>query len=243
MKLDYNPFEYEAANNLSDEMIADYYIDDFNYSRFIQSRRNILLVGERGTGKTMALLYNKWRLQRLLAERSGTRPSLALIGVYVPCNTPLTYRPEYELLDQYQGAVLSEHFLVLSIAYSLSDTLSEVPALLDRVDQTVLRNEARFVLGAEEIPETSFFDAMKQLFQRELLETQRALNQRRHDAYYNNTFSFASVLVPLLTLCVKRIPKLAKSHFLLLLDDAQSLNPHQAKALNSWNCVSGSLSV
>ena len=77
MKLDNNPFEYEAANNLKDEMIADYYIDDFNYSRFIQSKRNIFLVGERGSGKTMALLYNRWRLQKLLAERNGESPSLS----------------------------------------------------------------------------------------------------------------------------------------------------------------------
>ena len=41
MNLENNPFKYDAANNLTDKMIADYYIDDFNYSRFIQSKRNI----------------------------------------------------------------------------------------------------------------------------------------------------------------------------------------------------------
>ena len=74
MRLENNPFEYEAANNLTDEMIAEYYIDDFNYSRFIQSKRNIFLVGERGSGKTMALLYNRWRLQKLLAEKERGKP-------------------------------------------------------------------------------------------------------------------------------------------------------------------------
>ena len=64
MNLENNPFKYDAANNLTDKMIADYYIDDFNYSRFIQSKRNIFLVGERGSGKTMALLFNSWRIQK-----------------------------------------------------------------------------------------------------------------------------------------------------------------------------------
>ena len=73
MKLENNPFEYEAANNLKDELIAEYYIDDFNYSRFIQSRRNVFLIGERGSGKTMALLFSRWRLQKLLAERERAK--------------------------------------------------------------------------------------------------------------------------------------------------------------------------
>ena len=90
MNLDNNPFEYEAANNLTDEMIVDYYIDDFNNSRFIQSKRNIFLVGERGSGKTMALLFNRWRTRKLLADKKGEKPSLSTIGVYIPCNTPLT---------------------------------------------------------------------------------------------------------------------------------------------------------
>ena len=40
-----NPFEYEAANNLRPEDIIDYYIEDFNFSRFIQSTKNIFLIG------------------------------------------------------------------------------------------------------------------------------------------------------------------------------------------------------
>ena len=51
MKLE-NPFQYEAANGLSNEEIAAYYIDDFNYSRFIQSKRNVFIVGERGSGSS-----------------------------------------------------------------------------------------------------------------------------------------------------------------------------------------------
>ena len=234
MQLENNPFEYEAANNLKDELIAEYYIDDFNYSRFIQSRRNVFLVGERGSGKTMALLFNRWRLQKLLAERTGREPSLTTIGVYIPCNTPLTHKTEYQLLDQFRATVLSEHFLVLSMTYGLAETLSDIPNVLEGAVEESLRQEASFVLGADLPRDVSFFDAVMQFIQRELLNTQRALNRGVSAAFYDNTFSFASVFVPLVNLCSRRVPRLAEAHFLLMLDDAHTLNQHQVRALNSW---------
>ena len=234
MNLVSNPFEYEAANNLTDEMIADYYIDDFNYSRFIQSKRNVFLVGERGSGKTMALLFNRWRLQKLLAERKGEEPSLSTIGVYMPCNTPLIHKPEYQLLDDFRGSVQSEHFLVLSMAHGLAETLAEIPDVLEGGDELLLRSEANFVLGGELPRDANFFDAVKQFLQRELLATQRTINRGNQEMFYDNTFSFASVLVPILNMCANKIPRLKESHFLLLLDDAHSLNEYQVRALNSW---------
>src|SRR3954464_6787516 len=130
-----NPFEYEAANNLDFDQILDYYIEDFNYSRFIQSRRNVFLIGERGSGKTMTLLYNSYNVQSLKALRSEAAPPLELIGVYIPCNTPLTHKPEYRLLDEFRAAVLSEHYLALAILHALADTLAKVPEINDAIDQ------------------------------------------------------------------------------------------------------------
>ena len=234
MNLDNNPFEYEAANNLTDEMIVDYYIDDFNNSRFIQSKRNIFLVGERGSGKTMALLFNRWRTRKLLADKKGEKPSLSTIGVYIPCNTPLTHKTEYQLLDDFLGTVLSEHFLVLSIVHGLVETLEEIPDLLEGADESGLRSEANFVLGAKLPEEANFFDAVKQFLQRELLNTQRTINSGKRATFYENTFSFASVFVPILNMCANKIPRLKDPHFLLLFDDAHMLNKHQVRALNSW---------
>lgn len=234
MNLENNPFEYEAANNLTDELIADYYIDDFNYSRFIQSKRNVFLVGERGSGKTMALLYNRWRLQKLIAKRKGEEPSLSTIGVYIPCNTPLTHKTEYELLDKFRGEVLSEHFLVLSMAYGLAETMSEIPDVLEGADTSLLRSEANYVLGADLPEDLDFFESVKQFLQHELLVTQRMISSRNPEAFYENTFSFASVFVPILNICASKIPRIQDSHFLLLLDDAHALNKYQVRAMNSW---------
>jgi len=77
--MDYkNPFIYESANKLTAKQIADFYIPDYNYSRFLQSRRNIFLEGERGTGKTMTLLYNSLPVRKEMAKNSELDLSVAL---------------------------------------------------------------------------------------------------------------------------------------------------------------------
>ena len=120
-----NPFEYEAANNLSEEDIINYYIEDYNYSRFIRSTKNIFLIGERGSGKTMTLLYNSFKIQYKSCKNSGTQVDYEKIGIHIPCNTPLFHKKEYKLLDnEYQKFIICEHFLVLSILYAIADTIS-----------------------------------------------------------------------------------------------------------------------
>ena len=71
INVQHNPFEYEAANNLRPEDIIDYYIENFNFSRFIQSTKNIFLIGERGSGKTMALLYNSFPIKYAIGKKEG----------------------------------------------------------------------------------------------------------------------------------------------------------------------------
>lgn len=68
MKAISNPFEFEAANNLKDEDIIKFYIEDHNYTRFIRSTKNIFIVGERGAGKTMTLLYNSFSIQYKISQ-------------------------------------------------------------------------------------------------------------------------------------------------------------------------------
>ena len=229
-----NPFEFEAANNLSDDRVADYFIDDHNYSRFIQSRRNVFVIGERGSGKTMALLYSSARIQRLIALRASREPTLDHIGIYVPCNTPLTYKPEFDLLDEFLSSVLSEHLFVLSIAHSIVSTLVEIPNLLANTDERELRAELSLVFGTNLATDLNFFDSIRIFLETQIRDTQRTAVSRQLGAYHEETFSFGSVVLPLLTVFKRRIPSLKASHFLFLMDDAQALNNIQLKALNSW---------
>ena len=98
-----NPFEYEQAHLIPEEMVARYYIDDHRHSRLLRSPRNIFLIGERGSGKTMALMYNTLRIQGLVASQRNRSRDLRFVGALVPANTPLTHRREHDLLDSFQG--------------------------------------------------------------------------------------------------------------------------------------------
>lgn len=229
-----NPFEYEAANNLSIDDIIDYYIEDHNYSRFLRSKRNVFVVGERGSGKTMALVYNSLPVQlQKSAKKSTSQPSLDFIGVYVPCKTPLTHKSEYQLLDQFQGGVLSEHYLTLSIAYEVVHTLSHIQNLISIEAAAQLQEQIQFALDISFPATGSLFDALKQAIQREATLTQREINSPESTGFYKYARSFSSTVIPLLDI-FRSLPLLRQSHFMLLLDDAHDLNDSQIRSLNSW---------
>jgi len=229
-----NPFEYDAANNLAPELIAEYYIEDHNYSRFLQSKRNVFLVGERGSGKTMTLLYNSLAVQRKKAQAEGVlRYPMDFVGVYIPCNTPLTHKQEYSLLDDFRASLISEHYLALAITYAIASTMAEVQGILTPGENKDLKEEMGFILG-EPLPRAKFvFEAIKRFSQREIVKAQQAINSASPDAFYERAMSFSMIVVPLLN-CLSSLPALSGSHFLLMLDDAHDLNPFQVRAMNSW---------
>lgn len=229
-----NPFEYEAANNLSDEVILEVFIEDYNYSRFIQSKRNVFLLGDRGSGKSMTLLYNSFKIKKIEAAKTNTNLPLDRIGVYIPCNTPLTHKQEYLLLlKDFQAAIVSEHYLVLSIAYGIAETLAILPELLEGADDAILRSEMAYIFRRPLPAATSFFEAIKIYVQEEIVNTQKKINSPEASAFYEDSLTFSTSVLPLLN-CIKKIPKLQNSHFLLMIDDAHDLNVYQRRALNSW---------
>jgi hypothetical protein len=232
--IDYlNPFEYEAANKLNSSQILEFYIEDFNYSRFVHSRRNVFLVGERGTGKTMTLLFNSLPVQLKKAENEARSVSLDLACIYVPCNTPLTHKTEYALLDAFQGKVISEHFLVIPILFGIADTLAKVPDLLQGADVGLVQRELEYILGITLPAGAPFFDALKLAIQKENRDAQTAINAKKLQAFYENARSFSTGVLPLLS-TIRKIPRLQQSHFALMLDDANDLNEFQVRTLNSW---------
>lgn len=229
-----NPFEYVGANDLSRETILDYYIEDFNFSRFVNSSRNVFLVGERGCGKSMTLLYSSLPVQLLRSEKSGKQHSLEVIGVYVPCNTPLNHKREQQLLDSFRASVISEHYFVISIAFSLFKTLDSAPVMLDEEDKLRFIAEVEFLLDGTLPPGDRIFRRVMQLLEKKNLEAQRKVNSRENlDVFFAETYSFSTLIMPLLRLC-RTISNLQKSHFAFLIDDAQDLNSEQRECLFSW---------
>jgi hypothetical protein len=229
-----NPFEYEQATTLAPRFVRDVFIEDYNFTRFIQSNRNVFLVGERGSGKSMTLLYNSIAVQRLKAESAQSALDFGRVGIYVPCNTTLTHKREYELVDNPALAgVISEHFMVLGIAYAIAHELESLPEHVGLDQNNQLRDELVYVLGADLIPDQTVLRALMLYVQRESRRAQTALNALRMEEFRQNAFTFSSLVYPLLQ-ALRRSVHLRDTHFLLLIDDAHDLNHHQKATLNSW---------
>jgi hypothetical protein len=225
-----NPFEYEAANNLPSDKIATYFIDDFNYSRFINSTRNVVMVGDRGCGKTMALIFNSLEVQ--LHLQPGVVPER--IGVYVPCKTVLMQKKEQELYSDTQYAsILSEHFLTMSVLFHLVNDLAKIPNVLEGCDLATLKAELGFSLGFTLPDGLGVFDGLRQVINKESRDVQAVLNDPGRENPFPATRSFGTSVLPLLDM-LRRAPKLRNVHFMLMLDDVHDLNDEQLRTINSW---------
>lgn len=237
MKEVINPFEYEAANNLSEEDIINYYIEDYNYSRFIRSTKNIFLIGERGSGKTMTLLYNSFKIQYRNCKNSGMQVDYDKIGVHIPCNTPLFHKKEYKLLNnEHQKYIICEHFLVLSILYSVADTISVSEELIEATEshREEFLGELTYTWDAVFNDKASnFYEAIKQYVNKETIDTQKYINRYDSDVFYAGALSFSSTILPFLNI-LRRVELLKSSHFMIMIDDAHDMNEYQIKTLNSW---------
>ena len=230
-----NPFEYEAANNLSPQKIASYFIDDFNYSRFINSPRNVVLVGDRGSGKTMALMFNSLAVQLHLNNVVPER-----IGIYVPCKTMLMQKKEQDLIEEAQySSILSEHFLTMSVLYNVVDQVSKIPGIAGKAADRKIRQEVAFSIRLDLPESTPVFDALRHALNREAHMVQVALNGIATDRIPSSshtfpaTRTFGTSVLPLLE-TLRSLPKLKGVHFMLMLDDIHDLNDAQVKAVNSW---------
>jgi hypothetical protein len=232
-----NPFEYEGANNLPDEDIISFYIEDYNFSRTIHSTRNIYLIGERGSGKTMTLLYNSFKIQYKKLKVDKSSISLDKIGIYIPCNTPLFHKKEYEFLasEPFKASILGEHYLTLAVLYYICETLEIIDEIKDSLTQLegYLFDDLEYMLGIELKRTRPFFESLKLFIAKENSLTQKRLNNFNSTNFYDNSYTFSSLAIPFFEI-IKKIPALTHSHFLLMIDDAHDLNSYQIRTINSW---------
>ena len=228
-----NPFEYEAAVNFATDELIEYFVEDHNYSRFIQSGRNIFIVGERGCGKSMTLLYNSYQKQIRKAEKDKIDFNYSKIGIYIPCTNALFFKKEYELISNvFKVSVLSEHFFVLAIAYELTNVLSQIPDVCPKDKEEELKTDINYILNIKMPADLQLFKGLAMYFQKITSESQNQINNSE-DNFTDKCVSFYSLIIPLIRI-IKGIETFANTHFLFLIDDAHDLNVHQVRALNSW---------
>ena len=208
-----------------------YYIEDYNYSRFVSSKRNVFLVGERGTGKTMTFLYYSLPVQVEKCKKQHDELDLSMVSIYVPCNTPLYHRKEYELLDELNAALISEHFLVGSMMYALIDAIYSVANIMTPDEENNLRKELEYIFNIELLNNIPFISAFKHVIDKSCISMQRAINENEdiRESFFLFNNGIKSVLG-----CFSQLAKLSNSHFSFMIDDAQLLNRFQIRSLNSW---------
>lgn len=163
----------------------------------------------------------------------GLVQEISFIPVYISCITPLVFKREYLLLENdFKASVISEHYLVLSIALSLVNTLLDTFDFPES-DCNDLEDEITYILDHELPSGKNIFDKLRKYLRREFIRTQREINRSDSNAFFEDTFTFSSLVLPLMEL-FKELPTVSSPHFVLMLDDAHDLNEFQRAALNSW---------
>lgn len=228
-----NPFVFDRPNNISVEDFIHFYIKDNIYTRFLESTRNILLIGVRGSGKTSTLRYYSFPVR---LENPEVQDKFSIIGVHIPCKHPLFGKREYLLYEKkHKKDVVVEHFLCINIIDKICDTLEETKESLEissEIETEILDN-LKFVLDADIPDGKGIFKAIKLYFKKELNSSQRKLNSDDFESFIEYSFSFNNTVIPFLEQ-LKNIPKLSNSHFSLYFDDIQDLGGIHKEIINSW---------
>jgi len=223
-----DPFIYAGANELDDKSILNFYIKSNEYEKIL-SKKNIFVIGQRGSGKSMILKYNTLSLQ--LMQSKNIIPDV--IGIYVPCNRPYFRKQEYMLLEStYEKAIVSEHFLVLSIAKQLINTLSSHrTTLLTENDMIEIADELNFLFDIE-CDANNCLTQMRRYLTKKFKEMQELL-LTNPEKLKINALSFGTLIFPIIEM-INNCDKLNNKHVTFLIDDAQQLNQMQMQTLNTW---------
>lgn len=232
-----NPFEYTGANNIPAGDIIDYFVDDNNFARFINSTKNVFLIGERGSGKTITLLYYSFKIQYRIAKMEEKEPPYDKIGIHITCKESLFDKGEYLLAQtEYKRIIFNEHFLVGTLLYAIAKALGEIPEIVSasNIIQEKLFSDVEYLWDTQlNHSAKNFFEAITQFVDKEIKASQKRINSSDSNSFYENAMSFASTILPFLEI-VRQIEILSSSHFMLMIDDAQDLNEYHHMILNSW---------
>ncbi len=228
-----NPFVFDRPNNINVKDFINFYIKDNIYTRFLESTRNIIIIGVRGSGKTSTLRYYSFPVQ---FENPEYKNKYAIIGVHIPSKNPLFGKREYLLYENVvKQYIVVEHFLSLNIISCICDTFARLEDNLS-ISQNVkslLINNLSFIFDTVIIDQKSIFSSIKLFTNKELLTSQRNLINKNFESFVDFAFSFENTVVPFLEQ-LAHIPELAESHYSLLFDDVQDLGEIHKKILNSW---------
>jgi hypothetical protein len=199
----------------------------------LESTRNILLIGVRGSGKTSTLRYYSFPV-RLLNEE--VEDKFEVIGIHIPSKHPLFSKREYLLYENNsKQSVVVEHFLCINIISCICETFIDYESnlLLDEKLRNLILQNLSFILDANFPEMHSLFKSIKLYLNKEANASQRKLNNDDFESFIDFAFSFNNTVIPFLEQ-LRIIPCLEKSHFSLFFDDVQDLGEIHKRIINSW---------
>jgi len=228
-----NPFVFDRPNTIEIDEFIKYYIEDNTYTRFLESTRNIILIGVRGSGKTSTLRYYSLPVS---FHNPRTKDKFRIVGIHIPCKQPLLGKREYLLFkNENRQNVVVEHFLCINIISEICNTFLEIGddfPISEKLSENILTSLS-YIFDSEFSRNTNVFNSIKMFINKESLISQKKLNSESFDSFVENSFSFNNTIIPLLEQ-FKQVPDLKDSHFSLFFDDIQDLDIIHQKLINSW---------
>ena len=252
-----NPFKYTSPEYIEPHDVIDLFVSVFSEYSHIPKVGHTFINGARGSGKSMMFRYMEPDCQRYLDE-NGKRlkkqkpiSDLNYLGIYVPIKVGQYDRQELDLNTR-GFYLLNEHFMCIYIAMDIIRALKKLeiedsPTNIEEL-KSFAKNDFKQELvfaGCEieiELKENSSIDDILKA----LNVTLRNISSTFQINYLNKLIGVESPVPyngPILLFrdfILNIIRSLKKYSFFpncpiyLLIDDADELNEHQKRILNTW---------
>lgn len=246
-----NPFRVHTPESLSAEEVVKLYVSEMPGADAVHSAGHTMVVGSRGTGKSMMLRYLEPDCQ-LLVQESKSKVRLRDIdyfSLYVTIKqTDLIY-PELESLEgTFADRPVNEHFLILILVWKAVSRCIE-QGTLDFAKNNAFNPEKsklfkllnKFVDYEEQKPKTDFdlfrslVDYLADLHSASLQYLDEILADPDSTPKFETVLlRFSTFLLPFLEAWVGLDGMPRSRRLFIIIDDADYLNEMQTKILNTY---------
>lgn len=246
-----NPFRVHTPESLSAEEVVKLYVSEMPGADAIHSAGHTMVVGSRGTGKSMMLRYLEPDCQLLIQDgKSLARINdIAYYSLYVTIKqTDLIY-PELESLEgTFADRPVNEHFLILILVWKAVSRCIDQGTLefakeneFDKESSKLFRLLSRFIDYGEQKPRTDFdlflslVDYLADLHAASLQYLDEILADPDTTPKFDTVLlRFSTFLLPFLEAWVGLDGMPGARRLFIIIDDADYLNEMQTKILNTY---------
>ncbi len=252
--LNQNPFDVQTPEHLSSDDFTNLFVEEGSDHYQIMRHGHTFLIGPRGAGKSM--IFRLMEPDCLSRNENKQLKNLEFYGAYIPIKDTQIAITELLRLDKLEHAVLilNEHLLVNHMFSRIVRSLIERSGINFDNNQIThelgefIRNiavplvqaasgETEAIDTSVEISKHGDLDILKkvldQTFTVSLHYLKRLAFAKEAGAYNGPLFGYKDTLEPFIE-GLKGLSFMPNGPFYLLLDDADNLNEHQTKILNTW---------